>query len=122
MRVFIYLNELARHFGPGIQAVLLATELERRGVSVVVFVEQGVASGNQYLSMLRSRGVRVVVPGLWALRIARYPSLPRLVLTLLIPLRLLLTVLDMLTSTVHETVLAGSSPTEPIFTGFGADL
>lgn len=96
MTVFFYLYGLASHFGPGKQATLLAEQLRQRGHAVTVFVERPVGDDNQYLAAFRAAGAVVERPGPAAVWLEHYSWTQNLLLVLLLPLRLLLTLLDVL--------------------------
>lgn len=96
LRVYLFLNGLASHFGPGQQVVTMAKALMARGHEVRVFVEQPVASDNEYLLGLLAAGVVVRRPGWWLTQVEKLARINEMVWLLLAPIRLLIAVMDVL--------------------------
>lgn len=96
MRILIFMYGLSPHFGPGSQVNMLARELKHRGHEVSVFSQTYIPPDNQYLQMLEKAGIAVLSPGDWILSLEEWTWTNRLLLVPLLPLRLVLTVGDVL--------------------------
>lgn len=96
MHVFMCLDELVPHFGPGTLVATLAPALQRAGHDVTVFVEAPVAGDNQYRAALEHAGIRVHTPPRSVAAAARWARLEAALLLALLPVRLPLALLDSL--------------------------
>jgi glycosyltransferase involved in cell wall biosynthesis len=94
MTIFMCLDQLPAHFGPGTFVRELAPALRRAGHRVVVFVERPVDADNQYLLALRAADVPVRVPSRWVAAATRWTRIEELLLLALVPIRAALTSVD----------------------------
>jgi glycosyltransferase involved in cell wall biosynthesis len=95
VRIFLCIDELVPHFGPGMLLVTVATALRCHGERVVVFVERAVPADNQYVAALRAAEIDVRVPGRAARAADSCSRLDHLLLAALLPVRLPLAFADM---------------------------